>query len=415
MSRWAAYCAERFRFDVGRVVSSLDPTAELAFTRTPDGLRSLVMGSVPGELSVAVGPAEDGVSDINLAASVSHDGNAHRVVLAREKLSGSLRSRAARAGIDVVVDLSEVAEEEGEGMSDTTTTGAVVDRGVPSPPFPPRGHDAAPILVFCSGRGGVGKTSVVAASAVHAASWGMRVTALDLDLSCGNLYSCFGLPRGSDLARLAQMGNTGVGDLDGVCVAAAPNIRLAGPCERPEASELAIPGVGALLSQAAQQSDVVLVDTSATFTDAVAQAAQMADRLVLVSDGRAGSVASLARSSGLAVRLGVARTRIARLENRASMRSKADPSLGRAEVGLEAARVFRAFEGGGEVAALLGEGRAAELVDSGIPFAESVATALAQLLEELGRLPSCEAAHHASEGSTTHRLASLFGRMREAR
>ena len=443
MSKWVASCEERYRFDVGRVVSSLDPTAELVFTRTSDGLRSLVMGSVPGELSVVVGPQEDGVSDINLAAALAHDGNAHRVVLAREGLSGSLRSRAARAGIDVVVDLGELAGKEGGDMSDAKSVGDDRSSGVPSPSFPPAdcvantgldagsnssmarstvtgpsasvGQRSAPILVFCSGRGGVGKTSLVAAAAVHAASWGMRVVAVDLDLSCGNLYSCFGLPHGSDLARLAQQDGTGAGIVDGVCVAAASNVRLAGPCERPEASELALPGLGTLLDQAARQSDVVLVDTSTTFTDAVAQAAQMADRLVLVSDGRAGSVAALARSSGLAVRLRVARTRIARLENRASTRSKANFALGRAEVGLEAARVFRAFEGGDEVSALLGEGHATELVDSGMPFAESVATVLAQLLEELGRLPSCEAARRAAEGSTTRRLPSLFGRMREAR
>ena len=159
---------------------------------------------------------------------------------------------------------------------------------------------------------------------------------------------------------------------------------------------------------------MLLVDTSATFTDAVAQAAQAADRLLLVSDGRPGSLSALARSSGLAVRLGVARTRIARVENRASPRARASLTAGRAEVGLEAARVYRVLEGGAEVAELLAAGQATELVGSGIAFAESVATVLAQLLAELGRLPSCNEAERAAQGPATRRWPAIFGHAREA-
>ena len=56
------------------------------------------------------------------------------------------------------------------------------------------GNDGdAPVVAFVSGRGGVGKTSLVAMMATVAGSWGMRVALCDLDLSCGNLYSCFGV------------------------------------------------------------------------------------------------------------------------------------------------------------------------------------------------------------------------------
>lgn len=416
MSRWAAYCAERFRFDVGRVVQSLDARAQLSFTKSADGLRSLVMGSVPGELGVVVGPLESGVSDVNLAAAVANDGNARCVVLVRADVSGSLRSRAARAGIDQVIDLAEAGEGGAcDSIIDGCGRGPSVSGSSPALPSPASTGEHAPILTFCSGRGGVGKTALVATAAAHAASWGMRVTAVDLDLSCGNLYSLFGAARGTDLARLGSLGADAKARWGELFASVSPGIQLAGPCEQPETSELAFLGVGELLSEAAAASDVVMVDTSTTFTDAVAQAAQMSDRLVLVSDGRPGSVAALARSGGLAVRLGVARTRIARLENRANPHVKANLSLARAEVGLEAARVYRAFEGGEEVAELLGAGRATELVDSGLLFAESVATSTAQLLAELGRLPECERAQHAAQGSTTRRWPAIFGHAREAR
>lgn len=271
----------------------------------------------------------------------------------------------------------------------------------------------APVLTFCSGRGGVGKTSVVACAAAAAASWGMRVEAVDLDLSCGNLYAALGLARGTDLSRLST------GDLENperLARLGAPcgeRIRVWGPCERPETSELAAAVVPGLLEALARATDLVLVDTSPTFSDAVALAVRESDRVVLVHDRRPGSLASLSRTSGLAVRLGVARTRIARLENRVNVRDRTDQAFGRAEVGLEAARAFSVLEGGDEVADYLGYGDAAGLLEVGSPFAESVAACLAQLLQELGVLPEAEAAQHAAEGLAPRRRG-LFGRRREA-
>ena len=168
-----------------------------------------------------------------------------------------------------------------------------------------------------------------------------------------------------------------------------------------------------LLAALARATDLVLVDTSPTFSDAVALAVRESDRVVLVHDRRPGSLASLSRTSGLAVRLGVARTRIARLENRVNVRDRTDQAFGRAEVGLEAARAFSVLEGGDEVADYLGYGDAAGLLEVGSPFAESVAACLAQLLQELGVLPEAEAAQHAAEGLAPRRRG-LFGRRREA-
>lgn len=188
-----------------------------------------------------------------------------------------------------------------------------------------------------------------------------------------------------------------------------------GPCALPEAAELVFPHVSSVIERASREFELVVVDTSPTFTDAVAQAAQRADRLVIVTDSREGSISSAARTSGLAVRLGVARTRIARIENRASPRLKPDLSVGRAEVGLETARVYRVFEGGRGVGELLGEGRAEELCEPGVAFADSLSSAVAKLLAELGRLPDCDEARSAYEQTDGGRRVSLFGLRREAR
>ena len=260
----------------------------------------------------------------------------------------------------------------------------------------------------------MGKTTVASSSAVIAARCGLRTCLVDFDLSCGNACSGFGLPRGSDLAVLSG-GAPASEVLARSVLSAAPGVSLMGPCDRPEMAEAVAPHAGGVLEWAEREFDLVVVDASTTFTDSVAQAVQHADRLVLVSDGRAGSVSSLARMSGLAVRLGVARARIARLQNRADPRARAEVAEARSEVGLEAARVYRVVDGGGEVEELLSSGRVRELCEPGYPYADSVASMLAQLLAELGRLPDLEEARRAYEAPRARRKWGLLGPRREAR
>jgi pilus assembly protein CpaE len=201
-----------------------------------------------GERSALIGLSKSGVSDVNLAAAIASDGHAEKVVLALRSPSGSLRSRAARAGIDLVVDLDGVSPAPSAEM-DAAPVPEPLQNGdggrisaAPGPALAPEGA-RAPILTFCSGRGGVGKTSVVACAAVAAASWGMRVEVVDLDLSCGNLYAMLGLARGTDLSRLSA---EDLGDSERLGRLGAPcgeRIRVWGPCERPETSEL-VSGIG---------------------------------------------------------------------------------------------------------------------------------------------------------------------------
>lgn len=275
-----------------------------------------------------------------------------------------------------------------------------------------RQGDGAPIITLVSGRGGVGKTSVAAMLATVAARWGMRVGLCDLDLSCGNLYSCFGASNSSDLAMLAEEGakRTSVGECS---TSVAQGVRLWGPCAKPEMAELVYPKIEELLNAVSHDCDLVIVDTSSTFTDAVAQAAQCCDRLVITVDGRPGSVNAQARIAALAVRLGVARTRMVRLANRCGPHGRGEPHINRADVGLETARPLRVLDGGPEVADCMGEGRIDELVDLGSRFAESSAFVLATLLSELGCLPECEDAQKALQ-SRADKPRWSFGRRREA-
>lgn len=408
MSAWAAYCAQGYQDLVRGVVGTLDRTADLAFARSADELRRMSSAADPGTLGVVVGPVLSGVSDVNLAAAIANGGNARSVVLACEEATGSLRSRAARAGIDLVVDLSSCAgcapeEDDTSGPAGTCESSAAL----PTP-----SAEGAATIVFCSGRGGAGKTTLASCAAVVAARWGLRTCLVDLDLSCGNAYAGFGLASGGDLASLDVEAPADA--LSRLAVSAAPGVSVLGPCGRPELAELASPRTEEVIAWARGAYDLAIIDTSTTFTDAVAQAVQHADRVVLVTDGRAGSVSALARMSGLAVRLGVARARIARLENRSDPRGRGPAAPPRPEVGLEAARSYRVVDGGEEVDELMSAGRVRELCEPGYPFSESVASMLAQLLAELGRLPDCEEARGAYGAPRQRRRRGLFWSRREA-
>jgi len=417
--RWLACADERWRDDVTLVARSIEPSSTCEFVDDAKTFREEARSGGGSFLGAIVGREDSGVTDVNLAAALVADGGVARVVLARRGASGSLRSRALRAGVDLVVDPGEVITavtrgKEGAdgGLSLCAPAPVLLEEGtVRSPGGDGQCH--APILTFCSGRGGVGKTTLVATAAAVAASWGMSVGVLDLDLSCGNLFSTFGLARGCDLARLVATGLASPDDIGAIGVSACEGVTLWGPCDLPEMAETAMPLTTELVRAVARVADVVFVDTSTTFTDAVAQAAQESDRLILVSDGSRGSSSALARMGGLAVRLGVARTRIARVENRVNPRAKLDLSAGRAEVGLEAARVLRASEGGDELSDYLASGEVDELVKVGSEFTDSVGTLVAQLLSELGRLPERPEAERALARATMHHRFGLFKARRE--
>lgn len=458
--RWIALCGNDYVEDIKRAANHVSRDARLTFSTSPQDLRHRIQEE-PLCLGVLVGPLDSGVSSLNVAAALAHDAMATDVVLVVRGQTPELARRAERAGIHTVVDVlalppASVADLDEPELCDDDMPTMVLGVHIPWEPKveevplvedevepfgtqllsvplyeepkpkslgaaatagrdarPKEDADRAPVITFVSGRGGVGKTSTVALMAVAAASWGMRVALCDLDLSCGNLYSLFGQRAEADLARAVGDETYAATDLMDIGREVSKGITLWGPCERPEMAELVFPVVEELLSKLSAHYDLVLVDTSSTFTDAVAQAAQQCDRLVITVDGRFGSVAAQSRLAALAVRLGVARTRIVRLANRCGSHGKGEPIINRADVGLETARPFRVLDGGADVGDCLAEGKVGELFELGSRFAESCATTLARLLSELGKLPDHEGARRALE-SRLDKPRWSFGRKREA-
>lgn len=203
-----------------------------------------------------------------------------------------------------------------------------------------------PVLCFASGRGSVGKTTTCAVAGIIAAHWNMRVTLLDLDLAFGNLYSLLGLDRPCDLLSIREESSCTPENIDACGRQAHDHVQVWGPCQSPEHAELVQPLVENVIARLTQTHDLVLIDTTTNWGDALACAAQLSDRLLIVSDERSGNMPALAQCGSLATRLGIALTRIVRLMNGCDPRDQTHDFTIHTAQGLECARELRVFDGG---------------------------------------------------------------------
>ncbi len=408
--RWVVCAGADEEPGIVDAVSGLAGCEEVRTIADPVRAREELLGAPAGEASCAVGEHVEGIAPVNLAAAIAADGHAAEVLLLVEDPSGSLRSRARGAGVAVLPKPRAAHGEDGgpdaaaSAQASFSSALARADAAL---------ADRAPVIAIASGRGGVGKTVLASLMGSMASQWGMRCALVDADLCSGDLFSRFGLEGGTDLARLASCPDVTPKDVESVSVRVAEGLTLLGPCSRPELAETLGWRFGRMLQTLASENDLVVVDCSTTVTDAVAQALQASDRVLLVGDELRGAVGSLARVAALCVRLGVPRTRIVRVMARCDER-KGDEREYRAAIGLETARSFRMPEGGSDVSELMLSGRALELAESGGELAASVAGCLATLLSELGRLPDSPQAERALKRSEPRRRRGLFRRAREA-
>ncbi len=129
----------------------------------------------------------------------------------------------------------------------------------------------APVICAVSGAGGSGVTTLIAAMAACSAHAGLRTAVLDLDLMFGNLYELFGVETLHDLGLLATKREAPrwMSCDVGSSMRVGPGLTLWGPIATPERAELLGRAVEMLIGVLRRESDVVFVDTSRTWTDAV--------------------------------------------------------------------------------------------------------------------------------------------------
>lgn len=264
---------------------------------------------------------------------------------------------------------------------------------VPAPSAPAPSADAsipsrrAPVVCAVSGSGGCGKSTIVATMAHVASLLGLRAAVLDLDLMFGNLYDLLGVDAPHDMATLIEPSAAGAlaePDIVAASMRVAPGITLWGPVTAPETAELMARPVELLLDVLRRESDVVFVDTSVFWGDAVAAAVAASDRCLVVGDAAVSSATSASRVIELASRVGVPRTRMSAVFNRFGARGADEDVAMRFEIACALSSKIRIADGGQDLAALMAFGRADEAVGQTSAFATSVREAAREMLVELG-------------------------------
>lgn len=159
-------------------------------------------------------------------------------------------------------------------------------------------------------------------------------------------------------------------DIVATSMRVAPGVTLWGPVAAPEQAELMARPVELLLDVLRRESDVVFIDTSVFWGDAVAAAVAASDRCLIVGDAAVSSATSASRVIELASRVGVPRTRMSAVFNRFGARGADEDVAMRFEIACALSSKIRIADGGQDLAALMAFGRADEAVGQTSAFGD---------------------------------------------
>jgi pilus assembly protein CpaE len=143
------------------------------------------------------------------------------------------------------------------------------------------------VVLFVHGKGGVGCTTLAVNAAVAlAATTIYRVTLLDLNLEFGNAPMLMNLTSGRTLADLAENAHVELDDTTfGTYLEQdRSGVRVLAGCDVPERAELVtVPAVQQAIDHLQKQSDYVVIDAPASFSQQVLAALDVADAAVIVT------------------------------------------------------------------------------------------------------------------------------------
>lgn len=248
-------------------------------------------------------------------------------------------------------------------------------------------RSGAPMVTAISGRGGVGKTTLVTAMASFAAHVGLRAAVLDLDLMFGNAWELMGAEgfRGIEGVGLhADERGLAEHDIEDAAMRIGPGLTLWGPCERPEQAEYCSGSIERLVDVLREVADVIFVDTSGQWGDAVAMAVAKCDRCLVLGGPGTSLASSGKRAVSLATRLGVPHTRMTCVVNRFGAHDCNEEHALSFEMATALHSRVRIADGGDEVQNMLAFGKVNSLMEGSSAFAKDVRLLTTSLLQELG-------------------------------
>lgn len=407
----------------------------------------------------------DDVEPINLAASVKADRSELRVCLITFQGTGSLRSRAAAAAVDVMLTRQAFAnryaafkrvrstpaampgaskaqdassapanggalrptefegfqpeepkvflagsrrEREGEGAAIEQHPEAS-DASSGSDPRPQTitvhmGKDArheAILLPVVSGSGGAGKSTVAALMALLAQQHGQKTLLLDFDLQFGDMRELMGQSEALGIDEALE-DPTRLARLE-----PAPNMPavLGAPRHLEEAESLAR-RAPALLDALHGMFDVIVANTGAAWAEQHAVLLERCSKALFLIDQRASSLRACRRALDLCARCGIAVNPFLFVVNFCA--KNAPLTSIDVSCALRGAETFELADGGAEVEEVLSEGRPTELLETANPLVQSIYQMLPAMIP---------AFNDAEEGAETPSagLGSLFRRRKRRR
>ncbi len=178
------------------------------------------------------------------------------------------------------------------------------------------------VVLFVHGKGGVGCTTLAVNAAVAlAATTIYRVTLLDLNLEFGNAPMLMNLTSGRTLADLAENAHEA---LDEATFATyleqdRSGVRVLAGSDLPERAELVtVPAVQQAIDHLQKQSDYVVIDAPASFSQQVLAALDVADAAVIVTSAHLPSMKATKQALEVLEKLSYPKERTVLVVNRTS-------------------------------------------------------------------------------------------------
>ncbi|MCR4402743.1 MAG: MinD/ParA family protein [Firmicutes bacterium] len=169
--------------------------------------------------------------------------------------------------------------DQARGLRDMARSGTELSSGVPR------------VIAVTSGKGGVGKTSIVLNTSIALASAGSRVVVLDADLGLGNIDVMLGIVSRYNLAHVAA-GEVSLAD---IAVSGPGGIKII-PCGSGVTSLLRLPEseravLVSALAALENEADFIVVDTGAGLSPGVVGFLAAVEEVVVVTTPEPTSIA----------------------------------------------------------------------------------------------------------------------------
>lgn len=401
---------------------------------------------------------------INLAAALKRDTRARPVYLLAAADNGSLRSRAATAGIDGVIDARELANRyalrKAGGRTRAASTGAVPNtsggtagaaaRQEAAGEWSGAASDARPtavgeparqrkatvpviervseqaqaadvrqrarcmpatgrasgayVLTVASASGGTGKSTIAVLSALIAQSLGYRTLLLDADMQFGDAAQLLSAERPLRIDQVAEDPLR----LGGLAPQGDMPALLAAPSGVEDAERIGGQLID-VLAAVRERFDVVVVNTGSFWLEQHVRLLEASSNTLFLVDQRPTSLKATKRALELCARCGVASAPFLFAVNRCA-RSGLLTSLD-ISCALNGAKVVELKDGGAEVEELMGAGLAPELPRARNELCLSLEAFLVDILPQ-GRDRAGQVS--AAPSSSAHRFLSFRRKRRRA-